>query len=402
MKKEEDMNIKIQKASADGLTDNKGKCNALAEYINHEDQERINEGKEPFPYMDPDGNIVTLEEVTDKINRNIQNLGKDDDKFYHFIFSPSEDEIQAMGETEREIYESGKSLMRAILDTYAKNFNRDGVENASDLVVFWKPHFTRGTNGELQFHIHGIISRNSKGRGGKKKKLSPLTSHRNTESGPVRGGFDRDSFFRRCERLFDKLFNYERKVAESYDYLNAMAHGTAEQKAEQIARLHAEEDTELTAKIQEGITRRREKVQAQNDLEELAALLSEPQAGLPGPQEDTFEEALNMADMSNHLTRIFAEAQDKGDLEFKLVIEGLVIEPIIGQNGGVEDIRVSKNGTVHTASSILDGGRLKAVLDHWWRVSGQKPAYVIRQAKAEKEIAQQKEKLQLSKGRGIR
>ena len=396
------MNIKIQKASADGLTDNKGKCNALAEYINHEDQERINEGKEPFQYMDPDGNIVTLEEVTDKINRNIQNLGKDDDKFYHFIVSPSEDEIQAMGETEGEIYESGKLLMRAILDTYAQNFNREGVEDASDLVAFWKPHFCRGKNGDLQFHIHGIISRNSKGRGGKKRKLSPLTTHRNTESGPVRGGFDRSVFFRSCEHLFDKLFKYERDVAESYDYCNAMAHGTAEEKAKQIARLHAEEEAELTAKIQEGITRRRETVQAQNDLEELAAILGNPQASLPEPQEDTFGEALNLANMSILLTRLFAEARDKGDLEFKLVIEGLVIEPIIGQNGGVEDIRVSKNGSVFFVSSVLDGGRLKAVLDNWWRVSGQQPAYVIRQAKAEKEIAQHKEKLQLSKGRGIR
>ena len=50
MKTEEDMNIKIQQASTDGLTDNKGECNALTGYINHEDQERIDEGKEPFPY----------------------------------------------------------------------------------------------------------------------------------------------------------------------------------------------------------------------------------------------------------------------------------------------------------------------------------------------------------------
>lgn len=402
MKTEEDMNIKIQKASPDGLTNNKGNCAPLVEYCNHEDQERIDSGKEPLPYTSADGIEVTTAEVIDKINRNHEHLGKKDDKYYHIIVSPSEAEIKAMGKTDQEVYEAGKTLMRGILDTYAQNFEREGIEGASDLLAYWKPHFTRGKNGDLQFHIHCIISRNSKGRNGKRQKLSPWTSHRKTESGPVKGGFNRDRLFRRCERLFDKLFSFERKVAESYDYLNAMAHGTAEEKADQIARLHTEEEAELTAKIQEGITRRRETVQAQNDLEELAAILGDPQASLPEPQEDTFGEALNLANMSILLSRLFAEARDKGDLEFKLVIEGLVIEPIIGQNGGVEDIRVSKNGSVFFVSSVLDGGRLKAVLDNWWRVSGQKPAYVIRQAKAEKEIAQHKEKLQLSKGRGIR
>ncbi len=401
MKPEEDMNIKIQRASADGLTNNRGKCDALAEYICHEDQDRIDAGKEPFPYMTPDGTAVTLAEVIDRINGNNQHLSKGDDKFYHLVASPSKSEIQAMGETEQEIYESGKILMHAILDAYAENFHREGVEDASDLVVFWKPHFTRGENGDLQFHLHAIISRNSKGLDGKKKKISPLTTHRNTESGPVKGGFDRDAFFRNSERIFDELFAYERQVAESYDFSNAMAHGTAEQKAEQIERLHKEGEADLAAQIHAGITRRREAVQTKNDISELTELLSSPQADLPEAQEDTLGEALNIADMTNLVTRIFTEARNMDELSFYLLLEGFVCKPVFGHNGGVDDIQLSKNGSVYSTSSFLDPAGQKSVLDNWWRLARQKPAYVIRAEQAKKEIAQHMEKLAPSKGRGI-
>ncbi len=397
----DEMNIKIQRASTDGLSNNKGKCDALAKYLTHEDQERIDAGKESLPFLTPEGIPVTMEEVIEKINGNHQHLGKDDDKFYHLVAAPSESEIQAMGETEHEIYKSGKILMRAILDAYAENFHREGVEDASDLVVFWKPHFTRGENGDLQFHLHAIISRNSKGLDGKKKKISPLTTHRNTENGPVKGGFDRDAFFRNSERIFDKLFAYERQVAESYDYSNAMAHGTAEQKAEQIERLHKEGEADLAAQIHAGITRRREAVQTKNDIVELTELLSSPQAELPESQEDTLGEALHIADMNNLLTRIFSEAHNLDELHFNLLLEGLVGKPVFGHNGGVEDIQLSKNGTVYTTSSFLAPEKQKSVLDNWWRLARQKPAYVIRAEQAKKEIAQHIEKLAPSKGRGI-
>ena len=45
----EEMNIKIQNSGTGGASDCKGSCSDLAHYINHEDQERIDEGLDPLP-----------------------------------------------------------------------------------------------------------------------------------------------------------------------------------------------------------------------------------------------------------------------------------------------------------------------------------------------------------------
>ena len=273
MEDKEIMNVKILNSSVDGTTNNKGGCAALAEYINHEDEQRLAEGKEILPYTTPDGVEVSTEEVIMKIDRNHSHLGKNDDKFYGLVVSPSEDEIKAMGSTEEEIYASGLKLMKGISDTYAQNFNRDGIEDSSDLVMYWKPHFTRGDNGEWQFHIHGIVSRKSKGMGGKSIKLSPLTNHRNTENGAVKGGFDRKSFFVKCEKLFDKLFKFERSIVQTFEYNNAQIHGTPEEKAKLAERIAAEKAPELKESIAASIARRRESIKVQNDVGELSTLL---------------------------------------------------------------------------------------------------------------------------------
>ena len=44
-----------------------------------------------------------------------------------------------------------------------------------------------------------------------KKKLSPLTNHKNTNKGIIKGGFDRVKLFQQAEQGFDKLFNYQRQ-----------------------------------------------------------------------------------------------------------------------------------------------------------------------------------------------
>lgn len=55
-----------------------------------------------------------------------------------------------------------------------------------------------------------------------KKKLSPLTNHKNTKVGIIKGGFDRVNLFQQAEQGFDKLFNYNRQQVESFDYLNTI------------------------------------------------------------------------------------------------------------------------------------------------------------------------------------
>ena len=55
-----------------------------------------------------------------------------------------------------------------------------------------------------------------------KKKLSSLTNHKNTKNGTVTGGVDRVNLFQQVELGFDKLFNYKRQQAESFNYHNTM------------------------------------------------------------------------------------------------------------------------------------------------------------------------------------
>ena len=78
-------------------------------------------------------------------------------------------------------------------------------------------------------HCHLIVSR--KDQAGK-KKLSPLTNHKNTKNGVVKGGFDRVNLFQQAEQGFDKLFGYDRQLSESFDYHNTMKNGSISEQLE--------------------------------------------------------------------------------------------------------------------------------------------------------------------------
>lgn len=378
MEDKEIMNVKILNSSVDGTTNNKGGCAALAEYINHEDEQRLAEGKEILPYTTPDGVEVSTEEVIMKIDRNHSHLGKNDDKFYGLVVSPSEDEIKAMGSTEEEIYASGLKLMKGISDTYAQNFNRDGIEDSSDLVMFWKPHFTRGDNGEWQFHIHGIVSRKSKGMGGKSIKLSPLTNHRNTENGAVKGGFDRKSFFVKCEKLFDKLFKFERSIVQTFEYNNAQIHGTPEEKAKLAERLAAEKAPELKESIAASIARRRESIKVQNDVGELSTLLEAEHFEFPKEHSNALDNAVNLAGLRNEIGHIFEISSDLAALELNLMAAGITCKARYGREGGVDDLVFTKGGKNISGRNFLDSAQQNRILGNWKNLTGQRPTSEIK------------------------
>lgn len=373
----ETMNTKILKSSVNGMTNNKGGCAALANYINHEDEQRLADGKEVFPYTTPDGVEVSTEEVIMKIDRNHHHLGKNDVKFYGLVVSPSEDEIKAMGETEEEIYANGLRLIKGISDAYAQNFNREGIEDSSDLVMFWKPHFTRGDNGEWQFHIHGIVSRNSKGIDGKFLKLSPMTNHRDTTEGAVKGGFDRKKFFSKCEKIFDTLFKFERSVAQSFEYNNAQLHGTPEEKKKQAERLAAEKAPELKESIAAGIARRRESLKVQNDVGELSALLEAEHFEFPKEHSNALDNAVNLAGLRNEIGHIFEISSDFKALELNLMAAGITCKAQYGQEGGVDDLIFTKDGTYISGKDIMDSAPHNRMLARWKDLTGQKPTSEI-------------------------
>lgn len=161
--------------------------------------------------------------VIEDIDSNIGQLLKTDAKFYAIHVSPSERELRAMGNTEQEQTEAMKRYIREVfIPEYAQNFNKE--LSASDIKFYGKIHFDRSrSENELNMHCHLIVSRKDQAN---KKKLSPLTNHKNTKNGAITGGFDRVNLFQQTEQGFDKLFGYNRQQSESFDYHNTMKNGS--------------------------------------------------------------------------------------------------------------------------------------------------------------------------------
>ena len=78
-------------------------------------------------------------------------------------------------------------------------------------------------------HCHLVVSRKDQAN---KKKLSPLTNHKNTKNGIIKGGFDRVNLFKQVEQGFDKQFDYDRQPSESFRYHNTIKNGSISQQLE--------------------------------------------------------------------------------------------------------------------------------------------------------------------------
>ena len=181
----------------------------------------------PMAFFNLTDDDIYKSKVIKDIDSNIGQLLKTDAKFFAIHVSPSEKELQAMGSTEQEKAEAMKRYIREVfIPEYAKNFNK-GLSEA-DIKFYGKIHFDRSrSDNEQNMHCHLIISRKDQTN---KKKLSPLTNHKNTKKGTVTGGFDRVSLFRQAEQGFDKLFGYDRQLSESFEYANTMKNGSIDDK----------------------------------------------------------------------------------------------------------------------------------------------------------------------------
>lgn len=209
---------------------NKGSCSVLVNYLSKEKE---------FSFFSLDQDNVSLAEVQHSIDRNVQKLTKDDDKFYMISINPSKRELQHL--VGRDIYNSDdltaqerlkleKSLQdytHEVMNVYAQNFKRDKIKDGSDLVYFARIEKTRhykyyddavlkgdkqtGDIKEgLNYHVHVIISRKSADN---KVKLSPLAKSAGNEwelkdRGTVKRGFSHEDFKILSQEKFDKSFNY--------------------------------------------------------------------------------------------------------------------------------------------------------------------------------------------------
>ena len=210
-----------------GTYNNAGSSRQLANYLEHEDLERMEKGIYTEGFFNLTDDSIYKSKVIKDIDTNIGQLLKTDAKFYAIHVSPSEKELQAMGNTEQEQAEAMKRYIREVfIPEYAKNFNKGLFE--ADIKFYGKIHFDRSrSNNELNTHCHLIVSRKDQSN---KKKLSPLTNHKDTKNGVIKGGFDRVNLFQQVEQGFDKLFDYNRQQSESFNYTNAIKNGSMDDK----------------------------------------------------------------------------------------------------------------------------------------------------------------------------
>lgn len=222
------MNIDFPPPSK-GTYNNAGSSRRLASYLEHEDMKRMEQGIYTEGFFNLTEDNLYKSQVVKDIDNNKAQLLKTDAKFYAIHISPSEQELQAMGSTEQKQAEAMKRYIREVfIPEYAKNFNKE--LSAEDIKFYGKIHFDRDrSENELNMHCHLIVSRKDQAN---KIKLSPLTNHKNTKRGVIKGGFDRTNLFQQVEHGFNKLFNYERPLDERFEYYNIMKNGSIKEQLE--------------------------------------------------------------------------------------------------------------------------------------------------------------------------
>ena len=214
---------------SNGTYNNAGSSRQLANYLEHEDLERMQNGVYAEGFFNLTNDNIYKSKVIKDIDSNIGQLLKMDAKFYAIHVSPSEKELRTMGNTEQEQAEAMKRYIREVfIPEYAKNFNKELSE--ADIKFYGKIHFDRSrSKNKLNMHCHLIVSRKDQAN---KKKLSPLTNHKDTKNGVIKGGFDRVNLFQQAEQGFDKLFDYNRQQSESFNYHNTMKNSSIPKQIE--------------------------------------------------------------------------------------------------------------------------------------------------------------------------
>lgn len=142
-----------------GTYNNSGSSRRLANYLEHEDLERMEKGIYTEGFFNLTDDNIYKSEIIKDIDNNIGQLLKTDAKFYAIHVSPSEKELRVMGNTEQEQAEAMKRYIREVfIPEYAKNFNKE--LSASDIKFYGKIHFDRSrSNNKLNMHCHLIVSR---------------------------------------------------------------------------------------------------------------------------------------------------------------------------------------------------------------------------------------------------
>lgn len=206
--------------------DNKGSVAALVNYLTKEDKGKDYSEQEHFFSHSEDR--IGIGRIIQRIDGNRKKLGKNDAKFYMLTLNPTEEELAFIDNDPGQL----RAYTRKVMDLYAQNFQK-GLRG-EDLMYFAKIEYHRNYTSKdeavqkglkkvgdqksgLHTHIHVIVSRKDIYN---KLRLSPLTNHKGTKKGAVKGGFDRVALKNKAEIAFDQLFGYDRKLKDSFTYQN--------------------------------------------------------------------------------------------------------------------------------------------------------------------------------------
>jgi hypothetical protein len=231
---------------------NKGSSGALVNYLEKENHLQAEKGRglDHENWFNGTDHEIRRQEVRMKIDRNIAKLGRNDSKFFLINISPSQKELAHLNEKYGEVgaKEKLKEFAVKVMDEYAKNFKRPGINSHKDLLWFAKHENYRyykhndkevkdGTRqkGERkegrQIHIQIIVSRKDITNTIKLSSQNPSKGKNKEHSGKL-GQFDRTAFKQSGENLFDKTFDFDRGLKDTLTYANTMKNGTAVQKTQ--------------------------------------------------------------------------------------------------------------------------------------------------------------------------
>jgi len=236
---------------------NKGRSSGLVHYLEKENRLAGNKFAENWF----NGRQVNIDpyHVMRTIDNNIAKLGKADAKFFLVNISPSQKEIAFLREQYGDdgVKEQMKGFAVRVMDAYAQNFKREGVNSHEDLVWFAKLENyryyayndaevkqgikKRGDRKEgEQLHVQVIVSRKDATN---MIKLSPMNTSRgrNEEHSKKMGQFDRVAFKQCGETLFDKLFEFDRQLKDTMAYANAQKNGSLTERVQMETRNQEEE-----------------------------------------------------------------------------------------------------------------------------------------------------------------
>ena len=249
---------------------NAGSCGQLVDYLEKENNLKPEHKAELWFNQGRDD--IRPHEVRQDIDTNTAKLKQSEAKFYLVNISPSQKELQHIGNDPQKL----KEYARGVMAEYAANFQK-GL-GPDDVKWYGKVEYNRGykwTDPEVkhglnqrgeakaghQMHVQIIVSRKDSHN---QRLLSPLTNHRgkgkSEAHGQKFGQFNRVEFKERSEVVFDTQLNYRRELEESFRYQNTMSNGTTQERVAMTLELR---DTEQARAIQRQTEQLRQQEQAQ-------------------------------------------------------------------------------------------------------------------------------------------